>query len=98
MTPFLFRGLKKDQFQALKFDCNIKNAKPGNKKIILHFNVDGQNYGEPIILEININEDIVDKFRKEYNLSKEEYSDERILKALKKYKNDFNNAFSSFYI
>ena len=96
-TTILLKNLKKDEFQYIKFDCPIKDANPGNKTIILHFNVDGKNYGEPIILKININENIVDKFRTEYNLSKEDYSDEMILNCLKRNKNDFNSTFSSFF-
>ena len=96
-TPFLLDGLYKDRCQNIKLQFNIKNCNPGKKKLFLYFNVDERNYGDPINLQININEDIVEKFRKEFNLSKKDYSDAQILRSLKKYKNDFNKTFASFF-
>ena len=64
----------------------------------LIFKVDRQQYGEKIDLniEITINKDDIDKieqFRKHYNLSKEHYSDNAILKALKEKNYDFKEAY-----
>ena len=84
--------------QIFEIKLNIDKLKEGNKKCIFNFNVEGKNYGKSLILNINIKEDErVKQLRKEYELSKDEYSNERLLEALKKEEWDLQKAFVSLF-
>ena len=87
---------------------NLDNLKIGEYKSYLFFNVDGVNYGEKLTLlicikekeendEVNKNMDKIIEFREKFNLSKDDYTDEKIFEILKD--NDFNeeNAFTSLF-
>ena len=86
-----------NQHSKRQIHINLNGIGTGDKKCILHFNVDGQNYGEPIILNIKIKEDLIGKFRAQFELSENDYSDDRISTALKKNKGDFAKAFESLF-
>ena len=45
----------------------------------------------------NNDDEIVSKFRKEFNLNENDYDNKRILEALKIANNDFNKAFKSLF-
>ena len=72
-------------------------------KIYLLFKVNGDNFGEKIEITLIIkernNEDLikVNQFREAFNLDKEEYSDEEILKLLKQYNYNFEKVFSLLF-
>ena len=87
----------KQNVQLVNICCGLACRNPGIKKCILNFNVDGKNYGEPIILTVKINEDLVQVLRDEFSLSKEDYPDEIILNALKSNNNDIYKAFGSLF-
>ena len=95
-----------------KYSCNIKNLgelKEGEYKASLLFNVEGKNYGENLTLiikvkkktveneEINKNIDKINEFRENFSLSKEEYSDEKLLGALKEKDFNFEESFSLLF-
>ena len=50
------------------------------------------------MLEIEENLAQIKEFRTQYNIPEETYSDKRLLKALKKYKNNYDTAFASLYV
>ena len=80
--------------QKIKITLNIEKMKAGAKQSIFHFNVDGKNYGNPLILKVIMEEDEnVVKMRTEFELSTEEYDSEKLFNALKKNNNDINKAF-----
>ena len=75
---------------------NLEKLEVGEYKYVLSFVVGLKSlkiFGEKIILRINIKEKAIGEFRNEFGLLKEEYSDERILKALKENNFDFYKAF-----
>ena len=49
------------------------------------------------MIEIEKNIDIINKMRKDYNIAEQDFSNERLLKALKKYKNNLDSAFASLF-
>ena len=83
--------------QKVIINLNVSELGVGKKRCILHFNVCDKNYGNPIILNVNIKESKAEQFRKEYQLEKSEFPDEKIIPLLKKYNNDFSRAFGSLY-
>ena len=97
ITPILLEGTKPNSLQQINICCDLNNNNPGTKQCILNFNVDGKNYGEQIILIVNINEDLIQKFRDEFSLSKEDFPDEKLLNALKNNDNNFYKSFESFF-
>ena len=86
----------------ISFNGLEKNS-PGEYKIYALFEVNGVKYGEKIKMKIIIkekkDEDLikVDKFRKEFNLPKNDYKDEVLLEVLKKSNFDFVLAFTYLY-
>jgi hypothetical protein len=94
----LLNNLENGSYQYVTIKLNIENMEEGEKKCILHFSVDNEIFGEPIILIVQINENKdVTKFRAEFNLSKNDYDSKRILEALKNANNDFGTAFASLF-
>ena len=63
-----------------------------NYKVKMNFNVKGKNYGEPIIIHVNIITE-VEAFKKKFNLDNV-FSGQEILEALKRNKN-WEDAFES---
>ena len=86
---------------------DMKRYEQGEYKIIFLFYSGGKIHGEKITAlikiqknpkdEINKYIDKINQFRKTFNLSEDEYSNEKIFKTLKDYNFNFENAFSSFY-
>lgn len=79
--------------------CNFDTMEIGTYTCILHFNVDGYNYGDPITITINVINPIdpmdkkVTEFRKRYNFD-QSYSDTDIKNALAKNNNDHEKAYT----
>ena len=65
--------------------------------MIYILNIDGKNIGNPIILYVICKSKKVKEFREEFNLSEEEYSDEKILGVLQKNNYDMTQAFTSLF-
>ena len=73
----------------------INKYKPGKYCICLDFKIDGQKYGESILINIEIieninkikNKTVIEAFRKEYGFKKSDFSDTIIGNALEKYHN-----------
>jgi len=88
---------------------NMKELKEGQYKAILTFNVDGINHGEKLGLVINIkkkekkedniekNIDKIKEFRETFNLSEEEYPNEKILGILMENNFNFEDSFTSLF-
>ena len=86
-----------NQVQRVKIKIErLENKLPGQYIAIFDFMVNGKNYGNSIILNLEII-DLVATFRKEYNLPKEDYTDEKLrqLLLIKNYK--FELAFDSLF-
>ena len=71
----------------------------GEYKIILDFVVNKKKFGEPIIIrlecKINENEELIEKFRKNYDLNDNSFSDEQILNVLVNCDLNFEKAFNA---
>jgi hypothetical protein len=85
---------------------NLSQYQEGDYKSILRFNINGQNIGKPIKLKVVIEEPkkekemneykkIVTDFKSKFNLIS--YSNEELLKILKKNNFDFNKSFESMF-
>lgn len=98
-NEIILNNLKEKQFYLLKINIDLKKLKVGKYKCIYNFIVDGKIYGNPLILTLSIKEEEkeVQNFRKEFSLSINDYSHQRLLKALKDANNDFNKAFDSLF-
>ena len=91
-------NLKKNQVQALKVNLDIKNIEQGTKKIILNFNIDGRNYGKPIILQLDVEENKkVKEFRELFNLQKGDYTDQLLYEKLKEADFETEEAFNNLF-
>ena len=76
----------------------------GNYKIYLCFEVNGEQYGDKLLLKIEIKEkqeeDIKEKikeFRELYSLSKEDFSDDKISKIIQEFNFNYEKAFSALF-
>ena len=76
----------------------------GNYKIYLCFEVNGEQYGDKLLLKIEIKEkqevDIKEKikeFREIYSLSQEDFSDNQISQIIQKYNFKYDQAFSALF-
>ena len=87
--------LRTNQYQKTEIEFDLKNIDPGEYQGILDFNVDGQNYGNPLVLTIKIKKGKITAFKKKYELSDEDYSKEKISKVLKE--NNYNEE-KAFYM
>lgn len=74
----------------------LKNKSPQEYKVYYYLNINGRNYGDKLCFTINI-ENVVDKFRKKYEISKEKYSDEKILQKLQDNNYNLEAAFFGLY-
>ena len=93
-------NLKFGQVQDISINLNITKINPGNKKCIFHVNVDGKNYGNPLVLNVNVQkgeDERVLEFRKEYCLSINDFPTDILLKALEKVNFDKAKAFGSLF-
>ena len=84
---------------------NLGNYAVGEYKSYLEFYSDGKKYGEKIEIKINIREnheikkyiDKINEFKKEYNLNDKDFSNEKVLEALKNNDFDYIKTFSSMF-
>ena len=84
---------------------NLGNYAIGEYKSYLEFYSDGKKYGEKIEIKINIREnheikkyiDKINEFKKEYNLNDKDFSNEKVLEALKNNDFDYIKTFSSMF-
>ena len=88
---------------------NVSNLPVGEYKSYLLFCVNDETFGENLELTVGIKEkkkkkseideniDKINEFRQNYSLDKNDHSDAKILKALKKNDFDFDAAFSSLF-
>ena len=79
-----------DQYPMGEYNCN------------LNFEVNGEKYGEKIDFKIIIKEknkdlDKINEFRTTFNLSKDDYPDDKLLDVLQKKNFNFQSAFSSLF-
>jgi len=89
--------LKINQYQQIEIEFDLKNINPGEYKCIFDFNVDGQNYGNPLVLTIKIKEGKISEFRKIFGLATVDYKKEDLNKVLKINGYDMDKAFSSLF-
>ncbi len=87
--------------QQTKICCrfiNLENLNVGKHKTIYEFYVNNKLYGNPLIINIDIkNPPELLKLRKEYQLSKEDFSDEYLIKLLIKHKYDIHKVFHELF-
>jgi hypothetical protein len=94
----ILNNLHKDENQTISIKLKFNEAEDGMKKSIFHFSVDNINYGEPLILYLNIKEDeLLKSFREEFGLSKNDYPNDMLRSALIKNNNDKGKAFESLF-
>ena len=92
------KNLNKNQNQRLIIPFELENMKPGINKCIFHFNVEGINYGEPLVLTVKIKEnEQIDNFRAAFELSESDFDNKQLFEALKKHNFNHNDAFSSLF-
>ena len=90
-------GIKQGNKSKIIVIIPKENIKLGKEKITLLLNIEGQNIGDPIILNLIVKSKIIEDFRAEYNLTEEEYNDEKILDALQKNQFNAEKAFASLF-
>ena len=99
--------------EEIKYNIAIKNLqglKDGEYRIILWFNVNGINFGDKLTLQINIKKkkspeeedldkyiDKINDFRDTFSLSKEDYSDDKLLEILKENNFEFEASFGALF-
>ena len=84
---------------------NVDTLEPRNYKCYLNFTVDNKIYGPPIVLSVNIIKQSVstgiqlsiDDFRKKFDLSVNDYSDEQLKNVLIKNNMDYPKAFGDLF-
>jgi hypothetical protein len=86
----------------------LSQCSKGEHKLYLFFRVNGEQYGDKIIVTLIIKEKVnktdgendkkhIKEFRDLYGLLEEDYKDDDLLNALKKYNYDYTSAFSSLF-
>ena len=87
----------------------ISGISVGEYKSYLSFCINNEFIGEKLALTVKIkqkdktmieieeNIDIINKMREEYNISEKDFPNEKLLKAIKKYKNNLDSAFASLF-
>ena len=90
--------------QQTKVCCkfnNLDSLNSGQHKTIYEFFVNNIMYGKPLIINIEIKNNDLDtalnKLRTEFQLSKEEHSDEKLIKLLNKHNNDITKVFGEIF-
>ena len=87
---------------------DLKNYPAGNYNAGYYFEINGKKYGDDININLIIKEKkpnnddndyqvIINEFRSDFSLDKNEYSDEKLLEVLKKNNFDKSEAFSSLF-
>jgi len=80
----------------------VSKYRVGEYKSFLLFSVNDETFGEELELTVEIKEneeniDRINEFRQKYDLNNNDYSNEKILEALKKNNFDYDKAFSSLF-
>ena len=90
--------LQEGQVQNIKINLNLENVESGLKKYIFNFNVGGKNYGNPIVFNLNVEEnEKVKEFREMFSLPKEDYSDTLLYEKLEETDFNIEEAFNSLF-
>ena len=63
----------------------------------MNFNVDGQNYGNLLVLTIKIKEGKITEFRNKFDLSEEDYTKGKLIEILKKNNYNEDKAFEELF-
>ena len=92
------------------YDIQLKklnNLNPEVYNVFLHFNVNGNNYGDKICLPVIVNQknnnendnkyETIEKFKQKYNFRHHEFSDEMIFNKLVENNYDFESTFFRLY-
>ena len=82
----------------------MNKYKPGKYSIYLDFNVNGEKYGESILINIEVTENInkvrhktiIKAFRDDYDFTRSVFSDTEVGNAIEKYKNFEDAEFTLF--
>ena len=89
-----------EQTYKINFN-NLSKLNIGKYECFLWLNIDGENFGDKIILVIKVNENDksneVDIFRESFSLNKNDYTDKQLIEVLKKADNDIELAFSYLF-
>jgi hypothetical protein len=86
-----------NQYQQIEVELDLKEIESGEHLCLLNFNVNGKNYGNQLILTVIVKKGKISEFRKLFDLSKEDYSKERLSKLLKEKNNKFEDAFGALF-
>jgi hypothetical protein len=89
--------LNVNQFQKIEIELDLKNVESGEHLCLLNFNVNGKNYGNQLILTIKVKDGKISEFRQMFDLSKEDYTKERLSKLLKEKNYKFTDAFGALF-
>ena len=89
--------LKVNQYQQIEIELDLKNVESGDHLCLLNFNVNGKKYGNQLILTIKVKEGKISEFRQMFDLSKEDYTKERLSKLLKEKNYKFEDAFDALF-
>ena len=89
--------LNVNQFQKIEIELDLKNVESGEHLCLLNFNVNGKNYGKQLILTIKVKDGKISEFRQMFDLSKEDYTKERLSKVLKEKNYKFTDAFDALF-
>lgn len=83
--------LKKNQEKKIKvmFD-NINKMSQSEYVTLFNFNVNGENFGEPVIIQTKVDKELLKKFREEYDLKV--IPDYKLKYSLREAKGDMNKA------
>ena len=76
---------------------NLGKLQLGEYKCILSFGVGLKTFGEKIILKLNVKEKAIENLRTEYGLLEKDFSDEKLLKVLKRNNFNFEKAFEELF-
>ena len=100
-NDIIIKSLGKDECQKINITLKVgKLLASTNRQCILNFNVDGVNYGNPLILRINVKKhkdhDKVVQFRKDYCVPFN-FSYKILLEILEKTNFDYNKAFEVLF-
>jgi len=100
-NDIILKSLGKDECQKINITLKVgKLLASTNRQCILNFNVDGVNYGNPLILRINVKKhkdhDKVVQFRKDYCVPFN-FSYKILLEILEKTNFDYNKAFEVLF-
>ena len=89
--------LNANETQEIEIELDLKNIEPGEYICLLNFNVDDKNYGAQLILTVKVKEGKITELRKLFDLSKEDYSKQKLSKVLKEKNFQMNEAFDALF-